>query len=46
MDCSYGANAPDAAGAIHTDFKKGFIAAEVISYKDLINAGGDVNAKI
>ena len=34
-----GSNAPDAAGTIHTDFKKGFIAAEVISYKDLINAG-------
>ena len=40
-----GANAPDAAGTIHTDFKKGFIAAEVINYKDLINAGGDINAK-
>ncbi|MDC3023979.1 redox-regulated ATPase YchF [Alphaproteobacteria bacterium] len=40
-----GANAPDAAGVIHTDFKKGFIAAEVINYKDLINAGGEINAK-
>ncbi len=40
-----GSSAPDAAGTIHTDFKKGFIAAEVISYKDLINAGGDVKAK-
>ena len=40
-----GANAPDAAGTIHTDFKKGFIAAEVVSYKDLINAGGNINAK-
>ncbi len=40
-----GSNAPHAAGVIHTDFKKGFIAAEVINYKDLINSGGDVNAK-
>ena len=40
-----GASAPDAAGTIHTDFKKGFIAAEVVSCKDLINAGGDINAK-
>ena len=40
-----GSSAPDAAGTIHSDFKKGFIAAEVINYKDLINAGGEVNAK-
>ena len=40
-----GSNAPDAAAVIHTDFKRGFIAAEVISYIDLINAGGEVNAK-
>ncbi len=34
-----GATAPEAAGAIHTDFEKGFIRAEVVSYEDLINAG-------
>lgn len=32
-----GSLAPDCAGIIHTDFKKGFIAAEVISYDELIN---------
>lgn len=34
-----GATAPQAAGTIHTDFEKGFIKAEVISYGDLIDAG-------
>jgi hypothetical protein len=34
-----GATAPEAAGVIHTDFQKGFIKAEVISYDDLIAAG-------
>ena len=34
-----GATAPDAAGVIHTDFKKGFIRAEVISYQDFIVPG-------
>jgi ribosome-binding ATPase len=34
-----GATAPEAAGAIHTDFKRGFIKAEVVSYDDLIAAG-------
>jgi len=34
-----GANAVDAAGAIHTDFQKGFIRAEVLSYNDLMDAG-------
>ena len=29
-----GATAPQAAGVIHTDFEKGFIRAEVISYED------------
>jgi len=33
-----GTSALDAAGAIHTDFKKGFIRAEVVSYEDLIDA--------
>jgi GTP-binding protein YchF len=34
-----GATAPQAAGQIHTDFEKGFIRAEVVSYPDLIEAG-------
>jgi GTP-binding protein YchF len=34
-----GATAPEAAGVIHTDFQKGFIKAEIVSYSDLIAAG-------
>jgi hypothetical protein len=34
-----GATAPEAAGVIHTDFQKGFIKAEIVSYADLIAAG-------
>ncbi len=34
-----GATAPQAAGVIHGDFERGFIAAEVVDYKDLIEAG-------
>lgn len=34
-----GATAPDAAGVIHTDFQRGFIAAEVIEYHQLVEAG-------
>jgi GTP-binding protein YchF len=34
-----GATAPEAAGVIHTDFQKGFIKAEVVSYPDLIATG-------
>lgn len=34
-----GATAPEAAGVIHTDFQKGFIKAEVISFQDLVDAG-------
>jgi GTP-binding protein YchF len=34
-----GWTAPEAAGVIHTDFQKGFIKAEVVSYDDLIEAG-------
>jgi GTP-binding protein YchF len=34
-----GSTAPQAAGVIHTDFERGFIAAEIVSYKDLIEAG-------
>lgn len=40
-----GLAAPDGAEVIHTDFKRGFIAAEVINYLDLIKAGGNLNAK-
>ena len=40
-----GATAPDAARVIHTDFKKGFIRAEVISYQDFIFHGGEQRAK-
>ena len=34
-----GATAPEAAGVIHTDFQKGFIKAEIISFDDLVAAG-------
>jgi ribosome-binding ATPase YchF (GTP1/OBG family) len=34
-----GATAPQAAGVIHTDFERGFIKAEVVSYDDLVAAG-------
>ena len=34
-----GATAPEAAGVIHSDFQRGFIKAEVVSYDDLIAAG-------
>ena len=34
-----GATAPEAAGVIHTDFQKGFIKAEVISFDDLVETG-------
>ena len=34
-----GATAPEAAGVIHTDFQKGFIKAEIVSYGDLVDAG-------
>lgn len=40
-----GATAPEAAGAIHTDFQKGFIAAQVIDYHDLIESGSETAAK-
>ncbi|HSW99810.1 MAG TPA: redox-regulated ATPase YchF [Patescibacteria group bacterium] len=40
-----GATAPQAAGAIHGDFERGFIAAEIISYDDLITAGSEQAAK-
>ncbi|GAB3766785.1 redox-regulated ATPase YchF [Microlunatus parietis] len=40
-----GALAPQAAGVIHTDFEKGFIKAEVISYDDLVEAGSMITAR-
>ena len=40
-----GATAPQAAGVIHTDFEKGFIRAEVISYADFIEYKGEPGAK-
>jgi len=40
-----GATAPEAAGVIHTDFQKGFIRAEVISYEDFIAHNGEQGAK-
>jgi len=40
-----GAHAPQAAGEIHTDFEKGFIRAEVISYADFIACKGEQGAK-
>lgn len=39
------ATAPQAAGVIHTDFEKGFIRAEVISYQDFIHYKGEQGAK-
>ena len=40
-----GATAPQAAAAIHTDFEKGFIRAEVIAYDDFIKYNGEAGAK-
>ena len=40
-----GTKAPGAAGKIHTDFERGFIRAEVVSYNDLINCGNYTLAK-
>lgn len=40
-----GTKAPQAAGVIHTDFEKGFIRAEVINWKTLLDAGSEANAK-
>ena len=40
-----GATAPEAAGVIHTDFQKGFIKAEVISFDDLVAAGSVAEAR-
>jgi hypothetical protein len=40
-----GATAPQAAGVIHTDFERGFIKAEIVSYTDLMEAGSMAAAK-
>lgn len=40
-----GTKAPQAAGTIHTDFERGFIRAEIVSYKDLIESESMANAK-
>lgn len=39
------ATAPQAAGVIHGDFERGFIAAEIVSYPDLVSSGSMVSAK-
>jgi len=39
------ATAPEAAGVIHTDFQKGFIKAEIVSFEDLVDAGSMAEAK-
>ncbi|GAA4082647.1 redox-regulated ATPase YchF [Actinomadura miaoliensis] len=40
-----GATAPEAAGVIHTDFQRGFIKAEIVSYDDLVAEGSMVAAR-
>lgn len=40
-----GATAPEAAGVIHTDFQKGFIKAEIVSFDDLVAAGSIADAR-
>jgi ribosome-binding ATPase YchF (GTP1/OBG family) len=40
-----GATAPEAAGVIHTDFQRGFIKAEIVSFGDLVEAGSMAAAK-
>ena len=40
-----GTKAPAAAGKIHTDFERGFIRAEIVSYDDLIACGNMATAK-
>lgn len=38
-------NAKECAGIIHSDFEKGFIRAEVMSYEDLIKCGSELKVK-
>jgi GTP-binding protein YchF len=40
-----GSTAPQAAGVIHTDFERGFIKAEIVSYDDLVDAGSMAEAR-
>jgi ribosome-binding ATPase YchF (GTP1/OBG family) len=40
-----GSKAPQAAGAIHTDFEKGFIRAEIVDWRDFVEAGGEARAR-
>ena len=40
-----GSSAPTAAGVIHSDFERGFIGAEVISYDDLDTLGSEAAAR-
>ncbi len=40
-----GSKAPQAAGAIHTDFERGFIRAETIAYDDYVSLGGEAAAR-
>lgn len=40
-----GATAPQAAGVIHTDFERGFIAAQVVDYNDIVAAGSEQAAR-
>lgn len=40
-----GSTAPQAAGVIHTDFERGFIAAQIVDYNDLVAAGSEQAAK-
>ncbi len=40
-----GSTAPNAAGVIHTDFERGFIRAETITYDDYVACNGEVGAK-
>jgi hypothetical protein len=40
-----GASAPEAAGRIHSDFERGFIRAEVVSYDDFVACKGEQGAK-
>lgn len=40
-----GSTAPQAAGVIHTDFERGFIAAQIVDYNDLMAAGSETAAK-
>ena len=40
-----GATAPEAAGVIHTDFQRGFIKAEIVSFDDLVACGSVAEAR-